>query len=219
MAAPPDTNIDSLIEYAAAQSRKGNFEEVVAAAGRLRALGRMGDDKARLYGLIYTGHVLAREVNDSVKLYYGRARDLALAAKDYRALTAIDNALAIYTSEMEMNYLGGLSYFMEALKYAELSPDKQAYPVVLNNIAMAHYLRNDPNGLKYSLQVVDIGTANGDPLLLYSGSFVTAYMYYLQGDPGDGSPVHRNGARRRRKLHRVCRSIQPLREYTGWTRS
>ena len=39
------------------------------------------------------------------------------------------------------------------------------------------------NGLKYSLQVVDIGTANGDPLLLYSGSFVTAYMYYLQGDP------------------------------------
>ncbi len=183
MAAPPDTNIDSLIEYAAAQSRKGNFEEVVAAAGRLRALGRMGDDKARLYGLIYTGHVLAREVNDSVKLYYGRARDLALAAKDYRALTAIDNALAIYTSEMEMNYLGGLSYFMEALKYAELSPDKQAYPVVLNNIAMAHYLRNDPNGLKYSLQVVDIGTANGDPLLLYSGSFVTAYMYYLQGDP------------------------------------
>ena len=82
----------------------------------------MGDDKARLYGLIYTGHVLAREVNDSVKLYYGRARDLALAAKDYRALTAIDNALAIYTSEMEMNYLGGLSYFMEALKYAELSP-------------------------------------------------------------------------------------------------
>lgn len=182
MAAPSGVTTDSLIAYAAAESRKGNFGEVAAVAGRLRALGRKGDERADLYGLIYTGHVLAREVNDSVKYYYGRARDLALAAEDYRALTTIDNALAIYTSEMEMNYLGGLSYFMEALKYAELSPDEQSYPIVLNNIAMAHYLRNDPNGLKYSLEVVDIGTASGDPLLLYSGSFVTAYMYYLQGD-------------------------------------
>ena len=183
MSEQPDTEIDSLIGYASSESRKGNFKEVAAIADRLRALGRNRNAKAELYGLIYTGHVLAREVNDSVKLYYDKARDLANATEDYRALAAINNALAIYTSEMEMNYLGGLSYFMEALKYAELSPDKQAYPVVLNNIAMAHYLRNDPNGLTYSLEVVDIGTENDDPLLLYSGSFVTAYMYYLQGDP------------------------------------
>lgn len=183
MSEQPDTEIDSLIGYASVESRKGNFKEVAAVADRLRALGRNRNAKAELYGLIYTGHVLAREVNDSVKIYYDKARDLAIATKDYRALAAINNARAIYTSEMEMNYLGGLSYFMEALKFAELSPDKQAYPVVLNNIAMAHYLRNDPNGLKYSLEVVDIGTENDDPLLLYSGSFVTAYMYYLQGDP------------------------------------
>ena len=180
---PSGRDVDSLIEYATGESKKGNFDEVAVVAGRLLELGRERDDrKASLYGLIYTGHALAREVSDSVKYYYGRALDLAAGLEDYRALAAINNALAIYTSEMEMNYLEGLSYFMKALKYAEQSSDKHSYPVILNNIAMAHYLRNDPNGLKYSLEVIDIGTANDDPLLLYSGSFVTAYMYYLLGD-------------------------------------
>ena len=180
---PSGRDVDSLIEYATGESKKGNFDEVAVVAGRLMELGReRGDRKASLYGLIYTGHALAREVSDSVKYYYGRALDLAAGLEDYRALAAINNALAIYTSEMEMNYLEGLSYFMKALKYAEQSSDKHSYPVILNNIAMAHYLRNDPNGLKYSLEVIDIGTANDDPLLLYSGSFVTAYMYYLLGD-------------------------------------
>ena len=180
---PSGRDVDSLIEYATGESKKGNFDEVAVVAGRLMELGRERDDrKASLYGLIYTGHALAREVSDSVKYYYGRALDLAAGLEDYRALAAINNALAIYTSEMEMNYLEGLSYFMKALKYAEQSSDKHSYPVILNNIAMAHYLRNDPNGLKYSLEVIDIGTANDDPLLLYSGSFVTAYMYYLLGD-------------------------------------
>ena len=155
---PSGRDVDSLIEYATGESKKGNFDEVAVVAGRLMELGRERDDrKASLYGLIYTGHALAREVSDSVKYYYGRALDLAAGLEDYRALAAINNALAIYTSEMEMNYLEGLSYFMKALKYAEQSSDKHSYPVILNNIAMAHYLRNDPNGLKYSLEVIDIG--------------------------------------------------------------
>lgn len=178
-----DPDVDSLIEYAVGESKKGNFDRVATVAGELMELGRTKNDKkASLYGLIYTGHTLAREVNDSVKYYYGRAAELAEGLNDYRALAAINNALAIYTSEMEMNYLEGLSYFIKALKYAEQSSDKQSYPVILNNIAMAHYLRNDPNGLKYSLEVIDIGKANDDSLLIYSGSFVTAYMYYLLGD-------------------------------------
>ncbi|WP_281511522.1 hypothetical protein [Alistipes finegoldii] len=156
---PSGRDVDSLIEYATGESKKGNFDEVAVVAGRLLELGRERDDrKVSLYGLIYTGHALAREVSDSVKYYYGRALDLAAGLEDYRALAAINNALAIYTSEMEMNYLEGLSYFMKALKYAEQSSDKHSYPVILNNIAMAHYLRNDPNGLKYSLEVIDIGT-------------------------------------------------------------
>lgn len=131
---------------------------------------------------MYTGHVLARQKDDSVKWYYGEARQLAERLEDYRALAAIYNALAIYTSEMDMNYLSGLSYFMQALEYAEKSSDGQSYPVILNNLAMAYYLRNDSNGLKYSLEAVEIGQKNDDQFLIYSGSFVTAYMYYLLED-------------------------------------
>lgn len=176
---------DSLIRCAMLQSKYGNFAAVAVAARELRALGDEGDRTARLYGLIYTGHALAREVNDSVKYYYGQAEELAAAIPDYRALAAIYNALAIYTSEMEMNYLGGLSYFMQALRSAEKSPDSRSYPVILNNMAMAHYLRNDPSGLKYALEVVAIGEREHDSLLLYSGSFVAAYMHYLSGDYPD----------------------------------
>lgn len=62
---------DSLIRCAMLQSKYGNFAAVAVAARELRALGDEGDRTARLYGLIYTGHALAREVNDSVKYYYG----------------------------------------------------------------------------------------------------------------------------------------------------
>lgn len=180
---PAATEVDSLIEQASALSKRGQFGEVATPARRLLAIGREQEDrKALLYGWMYMGHSLAGEPNDSVRYYYGRALDLAARSEDYRALTAINNSLAIYTSEIEMNYLGGLSYFMEALKYAELSPDKHSYPVVLSNLAMAYYLRGDASGLKYSLEAFEIGTATGDPLLIYSGSFVTAYMYYLLGD-------------------------------------
>ena len=184
-AAEPDgasREVDSLIEYASRESKKGNFDLQPVARRLLRLAEQRDDDKARLYGLMYMGHTLAGQVDDSVKWYYGQARTLAAQRADYRALAAISNALAIYTSEMEMNYLSGMSYFMEALKYAKSSPDKHSYPVILNNIAMAHYLRNDPDGLKYALEVVDIGTSSGEPLLIYSGSFVAAYTYYLLGE-------------------------------------
>ena len=182
--AKPSVNVDSLINYASGESKKGNIGETAAVAKKLLAYGKGTNDKtAVLYGLIYTAHSLAREVNDSVKYYYKQAHELASELGDYRALATVNNALAIYTSEMEMNYLGGgLTYFMKALHYAEQSPDSHSYPVILNNIAMAHYLRNDPNGLKYSLEVIDIGTVGNDSLLVYSGSFVTAYMYYLLED-------------------------------------
>lgn len=174
---------DSLIRDVMDESKRGNFAAVAAAARELLATGEAEDDRtARLYGLIYTGHARAREVDDSVKYYYTQAAELARSIPDYRALAAIYNALAIYTSEMEMNYLGGLSHFMQALRYAEQSDDSRSYPVILNNIAMAHYLRNDPGGLKYALEVVAIGKREGDSLLLYSGSFVAAYMYYLEQD-------------------------------------
>lgn len=176
-------NVDSLIEYVSVRSKSGDFDAVASGGRRLLHLGHERNDRrATLYGLIYTGHALARKVDDSVKYYYGKALDLAAEEGDYRALTSIYNALAIYTSEMEMNYLGGLSYFKKALECAERSPDSHSYPVVLNNMAMAYYLRADQSGLKYSLEVVDIGRERGDSLLIYSGSFVTSYMYYLSGD-------------------------------------
>lgn len=173
--------VDSLIEYASSESKKGNFNLMPVAQKMLQIGMERNDGKACLYGFMYMGHALAVELNDSVKVYYRKALGLAVQMQDYRALAAIYNALGIYASEMEMNYLSGLSNFMKALEYARLSPDKHSYPVILNNIAMMHYLRNDSNGLKYSLEVIDVGVMNNDRFLVYSGSFVTAYMYYLMG--------------------------------------
>ena len=175
------SEVDSLIDAASRASKQGNFEVLASKSHAVLRLGER-EERARLYGLMYTGHVLARQKDDSVKWYYGEARQLAERLEDYRALAAIYNALAIYTSEMDMNYLSGLSYFMQALEYAEKSSDGQSYPVILNNLAMAYYLRNDSNGLKYSLEAVEIGQKNDDQFLIYSGSFVTAYMYYLLED-------------------------------------
>lgn len=180
---PSGTKVDSLIEQASSASRREDFARVGEAAEKLLEIGRKDENRiAALYGSIYRGHSLTRENDDSVRYYYNRALELGAEMEDYPAMAKVYNALGLYTLETEMNYLKGHSYFMEALKYAAMSPDRQGYSIILINLGTAHYLRGDTNGLKYSLEAVEIGKETNDPQLLYSGSFVTAYMYYLMED-------------------------------------
>ena len=162
---------------------------------------------------MYKKILVPYDKSDPAKNALGAALDLAAGLEDYRALAAINNALAIYTSEMEMNYLEGLSYFMKALKYAEQSSDKHSYPVILNNIAMAHYLRNDPNGLKYSLEVIDIGQRRSAAALF---RLLRHGLHVLSaGGLCRCARSYRQGAGRRGKVHRVRRSLQSLCQHTG----
>ena len=177
------SKIDSLIERASEASKKKHFDRVALTARQLLSIGKhSGNSKATLYGEIYMGHSLASEMNDSVPVYYARALKLAAETSDDYATALVNNALAIYTSEIEMNPTLGLSYFMQALESAEKNGDERIYDIILCNLAMSYHRRGDTGGLKYALEVLDKGIARGDAFLIYSGALVTAYMYYLTED-------------------------------------
>jgi AraC-like DNA-binding protein/Tfp pilus assembly protein PilF len=178
-----DVGTDSLIRRGLDESRRRNLDKVALTARELTDLGRKtGDKHALLYGDIYMGRSLSGEANDSVHIYYNRAIRLAAELQDNYALATINNALAIYASELEMNPTLGISYFMKALDYARLSGDERIYYVVLTNLAMVYYRRGDTSGLLYSREVLDAGIAGEDPFLIYYGAVITANMYYLMKD-------------------------------------
>lgn len=172
---------DSLISAASEASKRKEFGAVIAPARKLLELGvRTGDKRAALYGSIYSGHALASSLNDSVHIYYNLALTLAAELDDRQALTSINNALAMYTSEIEMNHFRGLSHFMEALRYSEGYP--RMHLLVVSNLAMYYQRRGDGSALKYALEAYEGGKAYNDPLLIYSSSIVSAYIYYSAGD-------------------------------------
>jgi len=190
LAAGPDNpgvykgnDIEILINEGNTYLKATDYGSLYRTAGILHELGdKLDNDRARLYGNMFMGHYLSTRPSDSTYYYYGQALELAGKLSDDRAISSIYNGLGVYAIDVEMNYLKGISLFMEALPYAEAADDKYIYPIVLGNLAMTYYLRNDPEGLKYALEVYGIGQEFGDPYLISSGAFISAYMYYLLGD-------------------------------------
>lgn len=180
--APGSTEL--LIELCRELSGSERFTESLFYAEMLRNIGEEeNDDNARLSGLIYMAQSkMALGETDSLKYYYASALELAKKLNNARALTSIYIGLGIHAVDVEMDYYSGMSYFMEALEHSKESSSERSYPVALNNIAMIHYLRNDPSGLKYALEAYELGHSLQIDYLIFRGAFVTSYMYYLLGD-------------------------------------
>lgn len=93
----------------------------------------------------------------------------------------IYNALGIYAINVKLDYAQAIDYFMRGMELAQEHGDGKRYVVFCSNLAVAHFLRYDPDGLRYACKAHDYGIAHGDRYALLSGSFTKALMYYLQG--------------------------------------
>lgn len=178
-----EEDIETLIQEGNAYLKATDYVLLARTARVLQELGdESGNGRARLYGNMFKAHYLSTLPSDSARYYYMEALEIARKLSDDRAISSIFNGLGVYTIDVEMNYLKGISYFMEALPYAEAAEDKYIYPIVLSNLAMTYYLRSDPEGLKYALEVYSLGQGLGDAYLISSGAFISACMYYLLGN-------------------------------------
>lgn len=99
-----------------------------------------------------------------------------------RAFSVLCNSLGIYHVTVERNYEKAIAYFFQGQEMAEKNADYFNYAILGSNRVVTYNLLEDTTGLQYALEIYRYGQAENNAYMLYTGSYVTAMMYFLKGD-------------------------------------
>lgn len=98
------------------------------------------------------------------------------------AVSRVYNSLGVYHVNIDMDYRKGISYFLKGFEIAEEYGDRSRYTTLGCNLVVTYFLRNDPSGLQYALQIYDYGKKAQDRYVTFCGAYVTSIMYYITPD-------------------------------------
>lgn len=161
-----------------------DYENSLKYAYELKSYGeRSKDTNAYLSGMVYIGqsYLCLGEI-DSMSVCLDKALEIAQEQNNYWALAAIHNALGVYALFNLMDYTKAIEYLYEGIKYARLCSDEKRLFVLKSNMSLAYYLRKDPAGLEYAIEVYELGHQSKDNYMIFSGAMTSAYMFYLLKD-------------------------------------
>ena len=136
----------------------GNRREAVASGARL----------GRLYYMTFSP--------DSMYYYFDAV------TQDAEECIIIHNITGVYNLINAIEYENALHHFYEAIDCAEKSGSTDAYYMLLINVSIIHYIRQDPAGLATAGEICDYGRRTGDSYFMYTGSLMYAYMYHSLGN-------------------------------------
>ena len=174
----PATHTDSyaLIKSWGEYVRKGEYEILIDTAKTYyRKAIANHDKKTQAYVGAYIGqaYILSGQA-DSMFTYFNAAIPYVEEHHDTYIQTIIANGLGINARNTTLNYNASLAYFQEALQYADASEDKTNYYIILSNMTRIYYLRNDPSGIKYALEVYEGGSKLHNDYVRFLGALNVA---------------------------------------------
>lgn len=184
-------NVDALSQLYAIYMRQGDYEEAQRYALRILDVAQeSGDKHTKMLADSYIGQsYLAMDGYDSAYNYLNDAVSLwnAIDSADrtnaaYNAIYTAYNGLGIYSVTIDMDFGKAIDYFLKGLKLAEARQDYLDYAILGSNLVVVYNLREDPDGLKYALEVYRYGKESGNTYIIYCGAHVSAIMYFLKGD-------------------------------------
>lgn len=92
------------------------------------------------------------------------------------------NSLALYYINYEANYEKAVKYFIEGLNAAKAFGNHSDYIVMGSNLVMVDFIRENPEGLTYALEIYEYSKEQEDLFARYSGAYGVALMYYIGND-------------------------------------
>ena len=150
-----------------------------------------GNDMLAVYAGTYIGQSFSMLFQpDSMYTYFDMIYDKARKLGLNFPMMVINNQMGVSKLTYSMNYSESLYYFYEALKYCDDSNPRNRL-LLLWNIVNTYYMRedteylkSDPEGEEYALEIYTYGKENDDDYILYMGALACAYMYYVKGEYG-----------------------------------
>ena len=186
--------IDSLRSVCSELVREHKFNEALIYGRAMIQLAECSDDEAaRLTAFAYAAQsYLAADIYDTAYVYLGKGYDVWAEMKkdglpesfydDPYSVFTLYNSFAIYAANSTMNYQKVTEYLTEGLSLAKRYFPGDGYAVMGSNLVLSYFLREDPDGLKYALEIYEDGLKNRNNRLVYAGGFGAALMYCLLED-------------------------------------
>lgn len=161
-----------------------NTDSALARAYRLKSMTSLSFcRKEHIASIIYIGESHFINGNsDSAAFYLSKADTLAEKYSDWFALGIIYNSYGVDCCK-KAEFGKAVRYFFKALTYARKSRNDQLSATVKYNLAMMYYLRQDPDGLSFALDIYNNGVTEKDSSMLYLGALRASYMYWFLNRP------------------------------------
>lgn len=187
---PPNRTLDSLCTACRQRMLSADYAGALALGERMEQLARSASDReAMLWACGFKGTaLLAADSTDAALSCLQRGLRIWNSLQtDSRAgiwsdaIYMIYNTMGIYSINVELDYAHAIDYFLQGMELSQRRSDGRRYVVFCSNLVVAHFLRNDPAGVRYAEDVYQYGVVHRDRYALFSGSYVKALMYYMTG--------------------------------------
>lgn len=165
--------LDSLRNAARTCGSAGMYEEELTARSYLGEYLLSTDNWAMAKPQLDTALALWRNIRDNADMD---------KLTDGNAVNKIFNSLAIYEVNYSVNYEKAVSLLIEGAETAERFGNESDYIVMASNLVIIDLIRNNPDGLKYALEVYRISKTQDDIFAKYSAAYGVALMEYVAGD-------------------------------------
>ncbi|MCI9172718.1 helix-turn-helix domain-containing protein [uncultured Duncaniella sp.] len=163
-----------------------SYREAVEYGDSLMAIAseNPSDTKAAIYGRIIIGQACIFIPERATECYpaLSEAEQLAIQAGDNEALVSVYNGLGLYTLNRGMDPAGALFYLFKGLDIAKKYGFSNLHALLLTNIAVSYYLRNDPVGLHYAQECYYYGKDNHNSMCVFIGALTSASFHKINND-------------------------------------
>lgn len=177
-----------------ASMKELDFDGSVGYARRMlqvtRDAGRTGRERIdRLYALAFAGQAFAAAdkydqalncLNRGIRLL-GEVEPI-LDEEHALPVYILHNSLGICLINRDMDYERAIRCFIGGLEAARRYPKNDRYAILVHNLVVSYFILENPDGLKYALELYDYGCASDNLRLRYMGAYGAAMMYTLLGD-------------------------------------
>lgn len=163
---------------------KADYQKAIEYGEKLFKLGYEKRDYkfSALYAHIALGQAYLMLGDSTAINHLGQAMLIGESEKNDSALCSVYNGMGLYASNIHKDYYSALHYFFEGIEAAHRCQYKELEALLLGNISSIYFLKEDPAGLDYSLQVYEMGHDSNSAYLIFIGALNTSYMYYLLHD-------------------------------------
>lgn len=150
--------VDSLAGYFSRYSASGNNDSVIIMAGpMIREAAAQGDTLKLLCACVFAAQSwMFADNTDSVKYYIDVARTYIQHCNSPLLNVVYNNVYGCYSLRAGLDYTLALNYYLDGLRWAEMSGNVSNQTVMLMNIANIFYMQRNSEGYMYAERALDL---------------------------------------------------------------